>query len=279
MSPARPRVLLSTPIRSPLGAITAAGVLRKRGWSGWKTPRVLGSYALVLITAGRGSYEDVRGHRQELKAGDLVWVFPELGHSYSPLKDGAWDEFFVVFNGPVFDLLRSAGVIDPARPVWRAAPVARWKRALAAAVRPALSNGAALRRVAALQQVVVELASVQPDVGGDTERAAWLTEACRRIEQAPAGPVDWSALSAGLGMSYESFRKKFTAQMGCSPGRHRLVRLIDRACALLLTRQLTHKEIAAQLGFADEFHFSKAFKQRIGIAPAVFRAMARNGSG
>ena len=278
MKTVRPRFLLSAPIRSPLGAITAAGVLCKRGWSGWKPPRVLGSYALVLITAGAGSYEDVRGCRREVKAGDVIWVFPELGHSYSPPEDGSWDELFVVFTGPVFDLLRSTGVLDPARPVWRAAGGAQWRRRLAELVRPVASEGEALRRVSALQQVVVGLASVQPWSGEGAARPEWLAEACRRIEQAPAGAVDWPSLAAALDMSYESFRKKFTAQTGSSPGRYRQAGLLDRACGLLLTRDLTHKEIAEQLGFADEFHFSKAFKQRIGIAPAVFRAMAGSGA-
>lgn len=277
MKTVRPRFLLSAPIRSPLGAITAAGVLHKRGWSGWKPPRVLGSYALVLITAGGGSYEDTRGCRREVKAGDVIWVFPELGHSYGPAEGGAWTELFVVFTGPAFDLLRSTGVIGPERPVWRAAPVVQRRRELAEVVRPVASAGEALRRVSALQQIVVGLASLQPEVGEGVARPAWLSEACRRIEQAPAGAMDWPALAAALDMSYESFRKKFTVKMGCSPGRYRQTGLLDRACGLLLTRDLTHKEIAEQLGFADEFHFSKAFKQRIGIAPAVFRAMAGSG--
>jgi AraC-like protein len=44
------------------------------------------------------------GNAQAVAAGDLIWVYPDLGHEYGPWKGERWDEFFVVFDGPIFDL-------------------------------------------------------------------------------------------------------------------------------------------------------------------------------
>jgi two-component system response regulator YesN len=37
------------------------------------------------------------------------------------------------------------------------------------------------------------------------------------------------------------------------------------------------KEIAAELGFCDEFHFSKLFKRRTGLSPSAYRTQVLGG--
>ena len=46
---------------------------------------------------------------------------------------------------------------------------------------------------------------------------------------------------------------------------------IQRACQLLQNRNQTIKSIAYTLGFFDQYHFSKVFKQIMGMAPRDFR--------
>jgi AraC-like DNA-binding protein len=78
-----------------------------------------------------------------------------------------------------------------------------------------------------------------------------------------------------LGLSYETFRKKFSASIGLSPGRFHLDSRIDRAAALLHQGKHTVKEIAAQLEFCDEFYFSHCFKRRFGQSPRAFQQRVR----
>ncbi len=77
-----------------------------------------------------------------------------------------------------------------------------------------------------------------------------------------------------LGMSPETFRKKFARLAGISPWRHRMTQVIERACEWVHEGRLTNKEIAARLGFSDEFHFSRRFKQITGRSPTQFRALS-----
>lgn len=51
---------------------------------------------------------------------------------------------------------------------------------------------------------------------------------------------------------------------------------VQRACQLLQNRQQTIKAIAYNLGFFDQYHFSKVFKQIMGVSPKAFRSKGRN---
>ena len=51
---------------------------------------------------------------------------------------------------------------------------------------------------------------------------------------------------------------------------------IQRACQMLQNRSQTIKTIAYNLGFFDQYHFSKVFKQIMGIAPKSFRSKGTN---
>ena len=51
----------------------------------------------------------------------------------------------------------------------------------------------------------------------------------------------------------------------------RATKALDRACELLQEPHLGLKEVAERCGFCDEFHFSRRFKQRLGLSPSDFR--------
>jgi AraC-like DNA-binding protein len=91
----------------------------------------------------------------------------------------------------------------------------------------------------------------------------------RRLVETPETAP--KAIARSLGLSYETFRKKFTRHTGQSPARYRLHRLIERARALITERNLSNKQIAETLGFYDEFHFSRRFHQVTGRSTRDFR--------
>ena len=45
---------------------------------------------------------------------------------------------------------------------------------------------------------------------------------------------------------------------------------VYRSRELLATGLYTHKQIAAEVGFCNEFYFSRVFKKVIGISPSVY---------
>jgi AraC-like DNA-binding protein len=59
-----------------------------------------------------------------------------------------------------------------------------------------------------------------------------------------------------------------------SPGHWINLRRIKKARQLLLTTELSLKNISQQVGFHEQFHFSKNFKKIVGISPLKFRQSA-----
>ena len=284
MAPAgnfRPRPWLESPLTTPVGGLQLAGALEDNEGLDPKAMRVLGSYALIYILAAEaGYYADANGVRRELAAGDLVLITPELAHAYGAKAGGQWRHLYLVFAGPQFDLWRQRGLLDPARPVWRAEPVDFWARRLEETVRLDEGHGpaAALRTLGRFLEVLAELLAVREADARETGGGAWLEESQRLLgtPEARGWPTP-QAVAGKVGLSYENFRKQFAAHTGVSPGQFQKRKRIERAQSAIYHGDRTLKELAEELEFCDVFHFSKAFKQVTGMAPSEFRRKVRGG--
>ena len=263
--------LFQTATGSPLGGVTLAGVIRGGPGVAASPMRVLGSYAMVYLLEGSGRYQDALGGAKEVRKGDLILLFPDVPHAYGPPPEGAWDEIYLVFDGPVFDLWREQAVLRPEAPIYHLEPVEYWLRRLEEIVAPNLS---ALERLCRLQTVLASvLADFQRDPASAREEE-WLARACALLDADIGGELYVENVARRLGLSPETFRKKFARLAGAPPWRYRMTRVIEHACRLVHEGRLTNKEIAARFGFNDEFHFSRRFKQITGRSPTQFRALS-----
>ncbi|HEY4250053.1 MAG TPA: AraC family transcriptional regulator [Roseomonas sp.] len=92
------------------------------------------------------------------------------------------------------------------------------------------------------------------------------------ISEDPAEPPALSALASLAGLSLAEFARGFRAATGEAPHAYITRRRIERAQALLRSQPgLPPAEVAAALGFADQAHFSRRFRQMTGTTPARFR--------
>lgn len=255
------------PAADALGSVVEVG-FAPRTTLGARHSRVLGRYALVYVVDGRAGYSDARGRKLTLTAGDVLCVFPELAHRYAPPDGEAWSQFWICFEGPVFDCWRRAGLLDPERPVRRALPVDRWLRRFRE-VAPPGADGRALEEVARLQSLLAALCDRR---AGEAAEANWIEKAKAALEGTDPARGDATERAARvLGIGAEAFRKRFTRLAGMPPGAHLLRHRIERACALLRAGAPRNEELAARLGFCDAFHFSRRFKQVVGCSPRDFR--------
>ncbi|WP_282935912.1 AraC family transcriptional regulator [Paenibacillus sp. RC67] len=72
------------------------------------------------------------------------------------------------------------------------------------------------------------------------------------------------------------FIRFFKNHLGMTPMAYIYERRLEKAKQLLMASDMTIGEIAQATGFHDIFHFSKAFKKRIGVAPSEFRSWPRS---
>jgi AraC-like DNA-binding protein len=77
-------------------------------------------------------------------------------------------------------------------------------------------------------------------------------------------------LSKAFSFSPKTLHKRFTKAMGLSIHQYQMKVKLNSAAILLRDHpEVTLKEIAGLYGFADEYHFSKAYKNRFGVSPKL----------
>src|ERR1700720_280260 len=78
-------------------------------------------------------------------------------------------------------------------------------------------------------------------------------------------------LSAVARRSPAHFSRKFKLAVGKSPHAYVVRRRLERACHLMMTSAASLSEIALSVGFSDQAHLCRLFRQAFGQSPASWR--------
>lgn len=235
--------------------------------------RVMDAWVLSVVLDGEGRYRDADGREERIGPGTHTLVAPGFPHTYGTEPGRRWTELFVVFTGPLFDSLADLGVLSGAGPRHpRPAPPIEALRLLLRRLPP--SERAAEHQLLALADWLVD--TQDPEAGpAGPHLSQEIAVAVERLADDQTARLDLHHLAADAGIGYDTFRRRFTAQVGQSPAAFRTARRLQTAAALLRLTDLTHREIARTLGFADEFHLSRRFRAAYGVAPRDYRVTAR----
>ncbi len=99
--------------------------------------------------------------------------------------------------------------------------------------------------------------------------------AVRLMQNAPAKPWTVANLAASTGVSRAVFARRFVEMAGQPPMTFLTTWRLDLAADLLLEPDATLNSVARQVGYANPFALSSAFKRVRGISPAQHRAAHR----
>ncbi len=97
-----------------------------------------------------------------------------------------------------------------------------------------------------------------------------------RIEAEGDCRLTIAEMAETVGLSESWFANVFKQTTGKTPLQWQLGRRIDRAKQLLLESELSVAEIAVQLGFSDQAHLTKTFRQIAGDTPAAWRRVRQS---
>lgn len=161
---------------------------------------------------------------------------------------------------------------DPVRKVWELpAGPARREGLLAMYERITAGGDEAELALAANAWVAEALVAVPREDWRGNHLDERVHLALREIEMRLAEPLSVERLARLAGMSTAAFARLFRRETGKSPHRYVQTRRLDKASRLLKQKQHSIDEVAAESGFCDRYHFSKAFVRAYGVAPAAYR--------
>jgi AraC family transcriptional regulator len=104
----------------------------------------------------------------------------------------------------------------------------------------------------------------------------WLSRAVDLIQDRFAETLHLEVIAAEVGVHPSHLARGFRAHHDCTVGEYvRRIR-IQRASGLLANTEIPLVEIALQLGFADQAHFSRTFRRVTGRNPGEYRRTFRN---
>jgi AraC-like DNA-binding protein len=89
------------------------------------------------------------------------------------------------------------------------------------------------------------------------------------LDEHLAEPVTLGAAAAQLGRSVPHLVRSFTREFGVSPHAYLIGRRVDAARRVLL-QGARPADVAADLGFYDQAHFTRHFKRHVAVTPARF---------
>lgn len=240
------------------------------GWNlGRDWCRRLADFDLWFVWAGRGNMETTDGPL-ELYPGVCLWMRP--GRRYEAEQDpqdrlGVNYIHFRPANGraltPPWEVLhgRSVAYVDQVM-----------RRIIEATGEPAASRAATLLGVL-LDDLTEEHAAAGRRSGRGIARhhEEVVQRAITLLREDAASARSVAELARRSGYSGDHFARVFARVTGQTPRDYVIGLRMERARQLLAESSLSVSEVAATLGFADLFFFSRQFRRKVGCSPREFR--------
>jgi len=142
---------------------------------------------------------------------------------------------------------------------------------------------ASLRQVARRSELALRAARIVTDVSEVRPEAAALLgpddrllAALRFVDAHYGERVDVDRLARVARLSRTRFHHLFHTRIGCTPMAYLKRVRLAHAQHLLIGSDASLAEVASEVGFADQFHFSREFKRQVGVSPSVYRATHRD---
>ena len=224
-----------------------------------------------LVLRGRGEFHR-KGRVWPVQAPCVITQWPGEALSYGPpVPCETWDELYFIYDRTQFKRFVTAGLIDPARPVWPIADPATVKIHISElhALAQHQDPEAVVDRVDRVCERILLETWLVPHAPTTDSKA--IHAIASHLKDNFAKPCDWTVMASVNGLSTSTFRRRWAQIMGIPPARYLQELRMREACRLLVEGKSPIHEVAAVVGFADEFYFSRRFHREIGMSPRSYR--------
>lgn len=239
----------------------------------WDKGRVLQEFQINYITEGSGIFETSEDQFQVVP-GSMFILRPGMWHRYKPDPNTGWNEHYIGFNGDFCTNLFQEGFFQVGKPVIYVGFQESLLNLFFEIIQSVKEEKTGHQQVSASNTILLlsKILSVtrnQEFAGKSIERI--IRKACLYFRENLNTNVNIEKLACDLNVGYSYFRQMFRKYTGISPTQYHLSLRIQRAKDLLVSSDLSFKEIAIELGFESYFYFSRIFKDKTGQSPMEFK--------
>lgn len=208
---------------------------------------MLREYQLVYITKGRGLFSSDSTSEKQVCKGRLMVLFPGQWHTYRPLRQTGWTEYYIGFEGPMIDAIVNDAFLSQEQQILEIGIneelVSLFSRALAVAEADKISaqqylSGIVLHMIGMILSVSKNKVFEMSDVDQKIEQAKII------MNENVSGNVDPEELAMRLNISYSWFRRVFKEYTGYAPAKYFQELKLRKAKQMLVGTSQSVKEIS-----------------------------------
>lgn len=240
--------------------------------------RILREYQLVYITQGRGLFSSESTAEKQVCKGRLMVLFPGQWHTYRPLQQTGWTEYYIGFEGPSIDAIVGNAFLSKEQQILEVGIqeelVSLFRRALIIAETDKTSaqqylSGIVLHMIGMVLSISKNKIFEMSDIDQKIEQAKVIMNAN------VYGSIDPEELAMRLNISYSWFRRIFKEYTGYAPTKYFQELKLRKAKQMLVSTSQSVKEISYLLNFQSAEYFFAFFKKHTGLTPSEYRSYGR----
>lgn len=234
-------------------------------------PGIKNQYKLHYVHSGKG-YLKAGDQEYTVTEGQLFACYPNEIVYYRADKQDPWHYSWVAFDGLNSEVyFERAGfsktnlVIDcPNRPL------------VETAYNQILETGKSapnkdLNYMGYLYLILAALIDKSSKSSGNSSSKEYVKEALKYIKKNYSQQITVTDISSNLSLDRKYFSKIFKHYMKMTPNEYLISYRLQKSCELMESTTLTIAEIAATVGYDNQFSFSRAFRKYKNMSPSEYR--------
>ena len=238
--------------------------------------RMLDEYQLVYCAKGAGVFRSETGGEMQVKAGDMMMLFPQERHTYHPNEKTGWKEYWIGFRGPNIEMSVTNGFFSTGHPLFHL-PITMnkdivWLFNQGIKAAQYMEKGYQQLLSGYVNMLLGYISSYDntssPEEKETTED---IHQALLFIHNNYEKDIRSEDVARAINWGYSRFRKIFLQQTGMTPYQYIQETRIQQGKFLILNTTKPLKEIAYDVGFNNPDYFSTAFRRITGMTPLEFK--------
>jgi AraC-like DNA-binding protein len=251
----------------------------------WREGRVLPEFALILISAGAGIFQQVKMPPVSVRKRSVILLFPGVWHRYRPEPATGWTEKWFQFNGEFAHRLLERGLITPEAPVLRPRNFSEIEHRLDRMLQRIHQNPTSNSLVLSLeaQGIISQLFAPDEPVQRRSEPSSGqedplVATALSYIWTHNHRTISVEDVARHAAVNRRTLERHFSDVLGQSVLEQIIQCRFSRAERLLRETNLSIKSIVSLAGFGTEENMRKTFINRTQRSPAFYRKRHAGGS-